>query len=310
MDNVIVFGSINMDLVVRTPRLPSPGETILGHEFFTAPGGKGANQAVATARLGVPTQMVGRVGQDSYGSELISSLKASGVQTDYIYVDEAASSGVAAIAVDEGSENQIIVVPGANGLVNQVDVAQLASLLPEANVLLLQLEIPIESVLFAAQAARSQGVRVILDPAPAEQDVPEQLYPLIDIITPNEIEAGQLVGFPVDAPEAATQAASILRQRGVGCVIVKLGAQGALCVTEAETFLIPAFPVTAIDTVAAGDAFNGGLAAALFQGLPLRQAVVWGAAAGAIASTRAGAQSAMCDRQTLESFLKENDLTF
>ncbi|MBV8887544.1 MAG: ribokinase [Chroococcidiopsidaceae cyanobacterium CP_BM_RX_35] len=307
MSNVIVFGSINMDLVVRTPRLPLPGETLLGHDFFTTPGGKGANQAVATARLGVPTQIVGRVGQDSYGSELVNSLKASGVQTDYIYMDEAASSGVAVIVVDERSENQIIVVPGANGHVDEADVAQLVSLLP-VSALLLQMEIPMQSVLAAAQAARTTDVTVILDPAPAEQGVPEQLYPLVDIITPNEIEAGQLVGFPIDGPETATRAAAILRQRGVSSVIVKLGAQGALCVTEAETFLVPAFPVLAIDTVAAGDAFNGGLAAALFEGLPLRQAVVWGAAAGAIASTKPGAQSAMCDRQTLMSFLNDMDM--
>jgi len=220
-------------------------------------------------------------------------------------MDDAASSGVAVIAVDDKSENQIIIIPGTNGQVNEADVAQVVSLLPQASALLLQLEIPLQSVLLAAQAAQAVDVPVILDPAPADQDVPEQLYPLIDIITPNEIEAGQLVGFLVDGPEAATQAANILRQRGVGIVIVKLGAQGALCVTEAETFLIPAFPVLAIDTVAAGDAFNGGLAAALFEGLPLRQAVVWGAAAGAIASTRSGAQSAMCDRQTLMNFLKE-----
>jgi ribokinase len=307
--SVIVFGSINMDLVVRAPRLPVPGETLLGHDFFTAPGGKGANQAVAIARLGVPTQMVGRVGQDNFGGELVNRLKISGVQTDQILVDEATSSGIATIAVDDAGENQIIVVPGANGQVNEADVERLVSLLPGAVALLLQFEIPINVVQAAAAAARSVGVTVILDPAPAQMDVPKQLYPLVDIITPNEIEAGQLVGFPVDGPEAATQAATILRQWGVGSAIVKLGAQGALCATASETFLLPAFPVLAVDTVAAGDAFNGGLAAALFEGLPLRQAVVWGAAAGAIASTKAGAQSSLCDRQTLNAFLKQRNIT-
>lgn len=300
---VIVFGSINMDLVVQSPRLPVPGETLLGRGFFTAPGGKGANQAVALARLGVPTQMVGRVGGDSFGSELVNSLQTAGVQTEHVLVDQAASSGVAAIAVDDTGENQIIVVPGANGRVDETDVERLLHLLPSASALLLQFEIPISAVVSAAQTARSAGVPVILDPAPAQLDVPAELYSLVDIITPNETEAGQMVGFAVNEPDSAAQAADVLRQRGVGTAIVKLGAQGAVCATKEETFFVPAFPVLAVDTVAAGDAFNGGLAAALASGLPLRQAVIWGAAAGALASTKPGAQSSMCDRATFDAFL-------
>lgn len=301
---VIVFGSINMDLVVQAPRLPVPGETLLGQNFFTAPGGKGGNQAVATAKLGVPTQMVGRVGKDSFGSELVHSLKTFGVQTDYILVDEVASSGVAAIAVDEVGENQIIVVPGANGNVNNTDVERLTHLLPQAIILLLQFEIPMSAVMAAAIAAVQAGVTVILDPAPAHTDVPERLYPLIDVITPNEIEAGQLVGFTVDEPKTAAQAATILQQRGVKNVVVKLGSRGALCATADGTFLVPAFPVVAVDTVAAGDAFNGGLAAGLYEGLSLREAVIWGAAAGAIDCTKPGAQSAMGDRHQLSALLQ------
>jgi ribokinase len=272
--SVIVFGSINMDLVARAPRLPVPGETLLGRDFFTAPGGKGANQAVAIARLGVPTQMVGRVGGDSFGRELLNSLQTSRVQTDNVFVDETNGSGVAVIMVDDAGENQIVIIPGANGRVDETDVEWLMSLLPGGIALLLQFEIPMPVVLLAAQAARRAGVQVILDPAPAQADVPEQLYPLVDIITPNEVEAGQLVGFPIDGLEAAESAAGVLRQRGVGSAIVKLGARGALCATSDETFLIPAFPVTTVDTVAAGDAFNGGLAAGLASGLSLRQAVV------------------------------------
>lgn len=305
---VIVFGSINMDLVVQSSRLPVPGETLLGRDFFTASGGKGANQAVAVARLGVPTQLVGRVGGDSFGSELLSSLQTAGVQTEHVLVDKSTASGVAAIAVDDAGENQIIIVPGANGRVNETDVERLTNLLPGAIALLLQFEIPISAVLSAAQAAYAAGVPVILDPAPAQLDVPADLYSLVDIITPNEIEAGQLVGFTVDDLESAAQAAAVLRQRGVGTAIVKLGEQGAVCATTEETFFVPAFPVSAVDTVAAGDAFNGGLAAALAEGLPLRQAVVWGAAAGAIASTKAGAQSSLPDRQTLNVFLNERGI--
>ena len=301
--HIVVFGSMNMDLIVQSPRLPVPGETLLGRGFFTAPGGKGANQAVALARLGVPTQMVGRVGGDSFGSELVNSLQTAGVRTEHVLVDQAASSGVAAIAVDDTGENQIIVVPGANGRVDETDVERLLHLLPSARALLMQFEIPMSAVVSAAQTARSVGVPVILDPAPAQLDVPVELYSLVDIITPNETEAGQMVGFPVNEPDSAAQAAAVLLQRGVGTAIVKLGAQGAVCATKEETFFVPAFPVLAVDTVAAGDAFNGGLAAALASGLPLRQAVIWGAAAGALASTKLGAQSSMCDRATFDAFL-------
>lgn len=304
--HTVVFGSINMDLIVQSPRLPVPGETLLGRGFFTAPGGKGANQAVALARLGVPTQIVGRVGGDSFGSELVNSLQTAGVRTEHVLVDQAASSGVAAIAVDDTGENQIIVVPGVNGRVNETDVERLRNLLPSARALLLQFEIPMSAVVSAAQAARQAGVPVILDPAPAQLDVPAELYPLVDIITPNETEAGQIVGFPVNEPDSAAQAAGVLLQRGVGTAIIKLGAQGAVCATKEETFFVPSFPVLAVDTVAAGDAFNGGLAAALASGLPLRQAVIWGAAAGALASTKPGAQSSMCDRATFDAFLKHS----
>ena len=301
---VIVFGSINMDLVTQSPWLPVPGETLLGSNFFTAPGGKGANQAVAAARLGVPTCMVGRVGADSFGQELLASLQQAGVQTEGVRIDQTAHSGIAAIAVNQTGENHIIVVPGANGRMDATDVERLAHLLPQATALLLQFEIPLPIVHSAAQLARQAGVSVILDPAPTQADVPPELYSLVDIITPNEVEAEQLVGFAIDGLQAAETAATVLRQRGVGTVVIKLGAQGAFCATAAESFLIPAFAVDAIDTVAAGDAFNGGLAAALAEGLPLRQAVIWGTAAGALAATQAGAQSSMPDRQTFNTLLK------
>ncbi|MBD2337870.1 ribokinase [Calothrix sp. FACHB-156] len=303
--SIIVFGSINIDLVATVPRLPNPGETLLGHNFVQVPGGKGANQAVALARLGIPTHMVGRVGADSFGSQLLDNLQNSGVKTENVSVDENVSSGVAAIAVDDKGENQIIVIPGANRRVNQEDVERLSDLLPNSTAILLQFEIPLAAVVAAAKAAHQAGVKVILDPAPAQSHVPDELYSLVDIITPNEVEAGQLVGFPVNNEESAKKAAAVLLQRGVKCAIVKLGAKGVFCATAEESFFVPVFPIQVVDTVAAGDAFNGGLAAALYQGLPLHQAVVWGAAAGALAATKSGAQTSLPDKLTFDAFLKE-----
>lgn len=303
MKPIIVFGSINLDLVTKTPRLPMAGETLQGSEFFTAAGGKGANQAVAAARLGATTHLVGRLGDDQFGCQLLSGLRAEGVETAGILVDEAATSGVAVITVDDAGENNIIIVAGANGRVCQQDVERLSPLLPGAAALLLQFEIGMPAVLAAAQAAHRAGIRVILDPAPA-QDIPPELYSLVDIITPNEVEAAQLVGLAVDGQEEAYQAAFELRRRGVKVAIVKLGDRGVVCATSTESFFVPAFPVEAVDTVAAGDAFNGGLAVALAEGYSLRKAVIWGAAAGALTATKAGAQPALPDRATLEAFLQ------
>ncbi len=305
-NKVIVFGSINMDLVVKTPRLPIPGETLLGHDFFTAPGGKGANQAVAVAKLGIPTYMVGRVGKDAQGNSLISSLQTYGVSTDYVLTDTEAHSGVAVIAVEDSGQNNIIVVPGANGRVNTEDVERLSNVFDNTSALLLQFEIALSAVILAAKAAHNAGIRVILDPAPAQKDIPEALYKLVDIITPNEIEASQLVGFPVNNPETALEAAAVLRQRGVKTAIVKLGALGVCCATSDESFFVPAFAVEAVDTTAAGDAFNGGLVAGLTEGHSLRQAVVWGAAAGAIATTLPGAMPSMPSRDTFDRFVQQH----
>ncbi|MBD2451794.1 ribokinase [Nostoc sp. FACHB-152] len=303
--SVIIFGSINIDLVATAPRLPIRGETLLGENFFKVPGGKGANQAVALARLGIPTQMVGRVGTHSFGAELVNHLQAAGVQTGNIFLDETVSSGVAIIIVDDAGENQIVVIPGANGQVNQEDVERLSYLLPEAKALLLQLEIPLPSVVAAAHAGRNANITVILDPAPAQANLPAELYPLVDIITPNEVETSRLVGFTVDNQDTAAKAAEVLLQRGTKCAIVKMGGKGVVCATSDETFFVPAFPVHVVDTVAAGDAFNGGLAAALYTGLSLKEAVIWGAAAGALAATKLGAQTSLPDRFTFDTFLKE-----
>ena len=306
--SIIVFGSLNMDLVVRTPRLLQAGETLIGSDFYTTPGGKGANQAVAAAKLGVSTELVGRVGEDAFGLELLAELRAVGVGVEGVLVD-AIHSGVAVITVAATGENQIIGVFGANGNVDETDVERLKTKLSDTQLLLLQLEIPIAAVKQAAQAAQAAGVRVILDPAPVPAEAIAFLYPFIDILVPNEIEAGQLVGFAVNSPDTAAIAAEMLQQQGAKTVIVKLGAQGVLCATPDETFFVPAFAVEAIDTVAAGDAFAGGLAAALVEGVSLKKAVVWGAAAGALATTKKGAQAAMPDRPTFNAFLIANGVT-
>lgn len=298
---VVVFGSINMDMVTRVPRLPRPGETVAGEGFGTAPGGKGANQAVAVARLGAATRMVGRVGDDVFGATLRENLARNGVEIGAVVVTPG-PSGVAAISVDRSAENTIAVVAGANGAVGDEDVARLGGALDGARVLLLQLEVPVLAVVAAARLARERGATVILDPAPA-LPLPPEIFPLVDLITPNSTEAAALVGYALTDDAAVERAGRELRDRVAGTAVVKLGARGAYVCGRDEAWWAPALPVTAVDTVAAGDAFNGGLAAALDEGLPLADAVRWATAAGAIAVTRPGAQAAMPTRAELLAML-------
>jgi ribokinase len=299
---VVVFGSINMDLVVRAPRLPRAGETLIGHTFFTAPGGKGANQAVACSRLGAPTRMIGRVGDDVFGTVLRDGLSTYGVDVSGVAVQAGQPSGVALIAVNDAAENQIIVVPGANGTLGSADLAHLESALAGARVLLLQLEVPLESVVAAARLAHQSGVTVILDPAPARL-LPAELYVMIDILTPNETEAASLVEFSLSDEDAVTRAAKILIKRGARSVIVKLGCKGAYWTDGSTGKFFTAFEVEAVDTVAAGDAFNGGLAVALSEGRARDEAIRWGMAAGALAVTKVGAQPSMPDRAAVTQML-------
>jgi ribokinase len=303
---VIVLGSINIDIVAKVNRLPIAGETVHGSDFFTTAGGKGANQAFAAARLGVKTHLVGRVGGDRFGQELLTSLRDASVLTEHVVVDDRAPSGAAVIIVDRYGENQIAIVAGANGNVGQSDVESMGNLLPQAKVLLMQLEIPLSTVELAAGIARDRHVPIVLDPAPARSDISAQLYAAIDIITPNETEASKLLGMTVRDPESAQRAAIAFREKGVGTAIVKLGSQGVVCATASETFFMPAFHVPAIDTVAAGDAFNGALAAAIANGLSIKQAVLWGVAAGALCATKSGAQAAMPSFEELKGFLDKH----
>ena len=298
---VIVFGSINLDLVVEVPHLPIRGETVIGDRFFSATGGKAANQAVAVAKLGVPVYCIGRVGSDSFGQVLLKNLQTAGVDTRGVTVDSEIHSGIASIVIDERGDNAIACAAGANNLVREQELSEFTALLPKNKVVLIELGIPIPTVVEALKRARGSNCTIILDPAPAQSRLPQEIYQMVDIITPNEIEASQLVGFTVDGITTARQAATFLHQMGAKKVIITLGSQGALCSTGDENFWVKPIKVKAIDTVAAGDAFNGALAVALAEGKSLKEAVLWGNVAGALAVTKRGAQPSLPQR---DSFLQ------
>jgi ribokinase len=303
--SVVVLGSINTDLTTYVPRLPGPGETLFGHSFITVPGGKGANQAVACARLGVDTKMVGRVGNDGFGKEPLRALETEGVDTSSIFVDDETSTGLAVICVDDAAENSIIVISGANMSLNDDDVARCKLLLSDAEVVMLQNEVPLTVSIEVAREAHAKGIKVIHDPAPAKE-LPKDYFPHIDVITPNEVEAEALVGFPIHSMKDGEKAAAQLRDLGVGAAVIKMGKAGAYFDAEQGKGMIPAFHVDAIDTVAAGDAFNGGFAAALIEGKPFDERVRWGVAAGALAVTKRGAMPSLPFREDFEAFLSKD----
>lgn len=304
--HITVVGSLNMDLIVRAPRIPQPGETIIGRGFHVAPGGKGANQAVAAARLGARVSMVGRVGQDSFGTDLLNNLKEAGVDHTYVTQDPDAASGVALIEVDDAGQNSIVVASGANMQLSPADVEAAEAIIAGADILLLQLESPLETVARAAQLARAHQVTVILNPAPA-QPLPAGLLSAVNILVPNESETAILTGLPVGDQSEIEAAGARLRDLGVETLILTLGERGAMLVTAGGSQLFPTFKVTPVDTTAAGDAFVGGLAVALAEGLSLPEAIRWGNAAGALATTRLGAQPSLPSRQTLEDLLVEKE---
>lgn len=301
---ICVVGSLNMDLVVRTPRLPQAGETVSGGPFGTYLGGKGANQAVAAARLGAAVSMVGRVGGDAFGDALRSGVQQAGVDVRHVVALPEVASGVALIAVDASGQNAIIIAPGANGALTPADVDSAEEAIAGARVLLLQLETPLPAVQRAAELARAADTTVVLNPAPA-QALPPDLLALVDFLIPNEHEAAILLGEPGFAGDAARQAVDLREVTGVGNVVMTLGGRGVILVsgTESTPHVVQPHAVTVVDTTAAGDAFVGAFAVALAEGRAPQEAVRWGNAAGALAVTRSGAQPSLPTRVEVEALL-------
>lgn len=304
MKTIIVIGSSNTDMIVQTPHLPRPGETVLGGTFSTAAGGKGANQAVAAAKVGGSVTFVARVGQDGFGDQAVQGFADQGINVDYVVRDSQAPSGVALISVDDHGENCIVVASGANNNLGVEDLNTAADVMASADTVLMQLETPLETVEAAARMAHEQGSRVILNPAPA-CELSDALLGHVSILTPNETEAELLTGITVTDEDSAQKAAEALIGRGVETVILTLGAAGAYVYTEGFQAMVPSYPVDPVDTTAAGDTFNGVLAVALAEGRSLEQAVTFANAAAALSVTRLGAQPSAPDRESVEAFLEE-----
>lgn len=303
-NKILVIGSINIDLVVNTPRHPVPGETILGNHFETFPGGKGANQAIAAARLGGNVQLVGRIGFDNFGQLLLSNLKHNQVNTNTVLkVDQ--PTGTALITVDQKGQNSIIVVPGANASLTKQDIEDLKDVIKEAKIVVLQLEIPLEVVIHAVDIAYQAGVTILLNPAPATL-IPIDTLRKATFIIPNESELAILSGKEINSFSDCRQAANTLFKAGCEQIILTRGEQGAHYLTQDNQIFVPPFKVPVVDTTAAGDAFIGGFAVALANEVDLHTALLHASAAGALAVTKAGAQTSLPDKTALERFLQQH----
>ncbi len=305
MKDIVVIGSSNTDMIVQTPHLPRPGETVLGGSFSTAAGGKGANQAVAAARLGGKVTLIARVGQDALGDQAVQGFTEQGIRVDHIVRDPQAPSGVALITVDRQGENCIAVASGANNRLGVADIESARERIAAADIVLMQLETPLETIEAATRMAHDREIRVILNPAPA-CPLGDALLRHVSILTPNETEAEFLTGIAVKGEESARAAAEALIGRGVQSVILTLGAAGAYVYTSTFQGRVESFPVASVDTTGAGDTFNGALAVALAEGHPMAQAVTFANAAAALSVTKLGAQPSAPDREGVEKFLQEH----
>ena len=305
MGAVVVLGSANTDLTVRAERLPRPQETVTNGEFSATYGGKGANQALAALQAGADARLIARIGRDDFGERLFAHLAQSGLPSNTLLRDENEPAGVALIGVDREGTNQILVAPGSNRRLSPQDLKGLDRPFREGSVFLVQLETPLETVQSGLEAAREAGLFTVLDPAPS-RELPLTIYPLLDLITPNEREATDLTGVEAGSVENAAEAGRILLERGCGAAMVTLGGQGALFVSPDREELIPAHAVRTVDTVAAGDAFNGALAAALAEGASLERATRFAAAAAALSTTRPGAQSSLPHREEIEGLARSS----
>lgn len=288
---IIVVGSSNTDMVIRTERLPGPGETILGGDFIMNPGGKGANQAVAARRLGAKVAFVCRLGADMFGDKAVDGYSEEGIDVSYISLDVNKSSGIALITVDSHAENCIVVASGANASLSAADIDNAVKAVADSDIMLLQLESPMETVEYAAKVAKGLGVKVILNPAPAPKEgIPDAVLENVDLIIPNSTEAEMLSGIHITDYESASEAAKEISSKGISQVIITLGAKGSLVFDNGEEAVVPSVKVKAVDTTAAGDTFCGAVAVALSEGKALAEAAGFAAKASALTVTRMGAQ--------------------
>lgn len=304
---IVVIGSSNMDLVVKAPRIPSIGETILGGDFLMTPGGKGANQAVAAAKLGAHVYFVAKLGNDIFGEQSLTNFAKESIHTEYVIQTNEAPSGVALITVDHAGENVIVVAPGANGILSTEDVEKARPAIASSGALVAQLEVPLETVTFAGRLANRFGVPFILDPAPAQKLSPE-LLEMVDVLTPNETEARILTGIDVTDEDSARLAAGKLLAFGVKAVVLTMGARGFLLCDNKSTEFIPTEKVDAVDTTAAGDAFTGALAVGLARGRAFRDAALFANYVAALSVMKMGAQSSMPSAEQVESFIKQRSV--
>lgn len=309
MGQVLVVGSLNMDLLIQSPRLPKPGETLLGYRYVSKHGGKGANQAYAAAMLGSGVTMLGCVGNDRFGSLLISKLSEVAVDTEFIETQYDKATGTAFVMTDNAGNNSIIVIPGANELCTAEYIRRNESLFQRTDCVLLQLEIPLDGVTEAIRLAKKYGKKVILNPAPARSDIPDDILRLVDVLTPNETELALLTGADTDTLEATEHAGRILLERGVGSVVVTLGEVGAMLVSAERTCLIPARKVRAVDSTGAGDCFNGVIAALLAGGKEFEEAIKVANIAASISTTREGAMCSMPAQGEIEAAQRESSIS-